>query len=193
MYESAKIFSGTATRYLAEKIASYSGERLGEVSVSRFSDGEFQPSFEETVRGELVFIVQSTFPPSDNLFERLMMVDAAKRASAKRIVAVMPYFGFARQDRKDEPRVSIGAKLVANFPIGPIFDGGGLNMTVMSYQESLDFGLLACPDLIDDVWHLADGLRDTLDELVKAADEATGAVKPKTTGRKPARAKAKST
>ena len=91
------------------------------------------------------------------------------------------------------PLYSAGAKLVANFPIGPIFDGGGLNMTVMSYQESLDFGLLACPDLIDDVWHLADGLRDTLDELVKAADEATGAVKPKTTGRKPARAKAKST
>ena len=113
MYESAKIFSGTATRYLAEKIAAYSGERLGEVSVSRFSDGEFQPSFEETVRGELVFIVQSTFPPSDNLFELLMMVDAAKRASAKRIVAVIPYFGFARQDRKDKPRVSVGAKLVA--------------------------------------------------------------------------------
>jgi ribose-phosphate pyrophosphokinase len=114
MYESAKIFSGTATRYLAEKIAANSGERLGEVTVSRFSDGEFQPSFEETVRGELVFIVQSTFPPSDNLFELLMMVDAAKRASAKRIVAVMPYFGFARQDRKDKPRVSIGARLVAN-------------------------------------------------------------------------------
>ena len=114
MHESAKIFSGTATRYLAEKIAANSGERLGEVTVSRFSDGEFQPSFEETVRGELVFIVQSTFPPSDNLFELLMMVDAAKRASAKRIVAVMPYFGFARQDRKDKPRVSIGAKLVAN-------------------------------------------------------------------------------
>lgn len=114
MQESSKIFSGSATRYLAEQIAAASGERLGEVTVSRFSDGEFQPSFEETVRGELVFIVQSTFPPSDNLFELLMMVDAAKRASAKRIVAVMPYFGFARQDRKDKPRVSIGAKLVAN-------------------------------------------------------------------------------
>jgi len=114
MQESAKIFSGTATRYLAEKIAASSGERLGEVSVARFSDGEFQPSFEETVRGQLVFVVQSTFPPSDNLFELLLMVDAAKRASAKRIVAVMPYFGFARQDRKDKPRVSIGAKLVAN-------------------------------------------------------------------------------
>jgi ribose-phosphate pyrophosphokinase len=114
MQESSKIFSGTATRYLSEKIAAASGERLGEVTVARFSDGEFQPSFEETVRGELVFIVQSTFPPSDNLFELLMMVDAAKRASAKRIVAVMPYFGFARQDRKDKPRVSIAAKLVAN-------------------------------------------------------------------------------
>ncbi len=114
MQESAKIFSGTATRYLAEHIAVASGERLGEVSVSRFSDGEFQPSFEETVRGDLVFIVQSTFPPADNLLELLMMVDAAKRASAKRIVAVIPYFGFARQDRKDKPRVSIGAKLVAN-------------------------------------------------------------------------------
>ena len=114
MQESAKIFSGTATRYLAERITAASGERLGEVAISRFSDGEFQPSFEETVRGELVFIVQSTVPPSDNLFELLLMVDAAKRASAKRIVAVIPYFGFARQDRKDKPRVSIGAKLVAN-------------------------------------------------------------------------------
>jgi ribose-phosphate pyrophosphokinase len=114
MTEPAKIFSGTATRYLAERIAAASGERLGEVTMSRFSDGEFQPSFEETVRGDLVFIVQSTFPPADNLLELLMMVDAAKRASAKRIVAVIPYFGFARQDRKDKPRVSIGAKLVAN-------------------------------------------------------------------------------
>jgi len=112
--ESAKIFSGTATRYLAERIAAESGERLGEVLISRFSDGEFQPSFEETVRGELVFIVQSTFPPAENLFELLLLVDAAKRASAKRIVAVVPYYGYARQDRKDKPRVSIGAKLVAN-------------------------------------------------------------------------------
>ncbi|MFZ1686054.1 MAG: ribose-phosphate pyrophosphokinase [Flavobacteriales bacterium] len=112
--EPAKIFGGSASRYLAEKVAAASGERLGEVTVARFSDGEFQPSYEETVRGDLVFIVQSTFPPADNLLELLMMVDAAKRASAKRIVAVMPYFGFARQDRKDKPRVSIGAKLVAN-------------------------------------------------------------------------------
>lgn len=109
-----KIFGGTASKHLAEQIASFSGERLGEVVLNRFSDGEFQPSFEETVRGDVVYIVQSTFPPADNLFELLMMVDAAKRASAKRIVAVIPYFGFARQDRKDKPRVSIGAKLVAN-------------------------------------------------------------------------------
>ena len=113
-HDSSKIFGGTATRALAQQIAQVSGQRLGEVTVSRFSDGEFQPSYEETVRGEVVFIVQSTMPPSDNLFELLLMVDAAKRASAKRIVAVMPYFGFARQDRKDKPRVSIGAKLVAN-------------------------------------------------------------------------------
>ena len=113
-HDSAKIFGGTATRDLAERIAVESGQKLGEVTVSRFSDGEFQPSFEETVRGKVVFIVQSTMPPSDNLFELLLMVDAAKRASAQRIVAVIPYFGFARQDRKDKPRVSIGAKLVAN-------------------------------------------------------------------------------
>ena len=114
LHDSSKIFGGTASRALAQQIADVSGQKLGEVTVSRFSDGEFQPSFEETVRGEVVFIVQSTMPPSDNLLELLLMVDAAKRASAKRIVAVMPYFGFARQDRKDKPRVSIGAKLVAN-------------------------------------------------------------------------------
>ncbi|HNK39775.1 MAG TPA: ribose-phosphate pyrophosphokinase [Flavobacteriales bacterium] len=114
LQETIKIFGGTASKYLAESIAAACGERVGNVVLNRFSDGEFQPSFEETVRGDVVYIVQSTFPPSDNLFELLMMVDAAKRASAKRIVAVMPYFGYARQDRKDKPRVSIGAKLVAN-------------------------------------------------------------------------------
>jgi ribose-phosphate pyrophosphokinase len=82
--------------------------------VLEFSDGEFQPSFEETVRGQFVFLIQSTMPPSDNLFELLLMIDAAKRASARQIIAVIPYFGFARQDRKDKPRVAIGAKLVAN-------------------------------------------------------------------------------
>lgn len=98
---------------LAEKIAAKHGIALGNVIVNTFSDGEFQPSFEESVRGADVFIIQSTVPPADNLMELLMMVDAAKRASARRIVAIMPYFGLARQDRKDKPRVPIGAKLVA--------------------------------------------------------------------------------
>lgn len=109
-----KIFSGRASVYLAEKIAKTYGISLGNVIINTFSDGEFQPSFEESVRGSDVFIVQSTFPPSDNLMELLMMIDAAKRASARRIVAIIPYFGLARQDRKDKPRVPIGAKLAAN-------------------------------------------------------------------------------
>ncbi|MEJ5302603.1 MAG: ribose-phosphate pyrophosphokinase [Bacteroidales bacterium] len=108
------IFSGRASRYLAEKIAKIYGQELGKINFITFSDGEFSVSFEETVRGNDIFIVQSTFAPSENLFELLMMADAAKRASAKRIVAVIPYYGFARQDRKDKPRVAIGAKLVAD-------------------------------------------------------------------------------
>jgi ribose-phosphate pyrophosphokinase len=114
MAQGIKIFAGRASKEIAENIAKSYGTTLGNVTVLEFSDGEFQPSFEETVRGQDVFIVQSTMPPSDNLFELLLMVDAAKRASARKIVAVMPYFGFARQDRKDKPRVAIGAKLVAN-------------------------------------------------------------------------------
>lgn len=109
-----KIFAGRASKHLAEQIAQKFGAPLGDVKVMEFSDGEFQPSFEETVRGQDVFIVQSTMPPTENLFELLLMVDAAKRASARKIVAVIPYFGFARQDRKDKPRVAIGAKLIAN-------------------------------------------------------------------------------
>ena len=109
-----KIFSGRASKQLAEQIAVSYGVPLGDVKVMEFSDGEFQPSFEETVRGQDVFIIQYTMTPSDNLFELLLMVDAAKRASARKIIAVIPYFGFARQDRKDKPRVAIGAKLVAN-------------------------------------------------------------------------------
>lgn len=108
------IFSGTASKYLAERIANNYGKSLGKATLTRFSDGEFQPSYEETLRGSEVFIVQSTFSPSDNLLELLLMIDAARRASARQIVAVIPYFGFARQDRKDKPRVSIGAKLVSN-------------------------------------------------------------------------------
>jgi ribose-phosphate pyrophosphokinase len=109
-----KFFSGSASPQLAEKIAVAYGSKLGNVVLSKFSDGEFSPSFEETVRGQDVFLIQSTFPPSDNLMELLLMIDAARRASARTIVAVIPYFGWARQDRKDKPRVSIGAKMVAN-------------------------------------------------------------------------------
>jgi len=114
MADTVKIFSGRATMVLAEQIAKNYGVDLGNIIISEFSDGEFIPSFEETVRGSKVFIIQSTPPPSDNLMELLLMIDAAKRASASQIVAVMPYFGMARQDRKDKPRVPIGAKLVAN-------------------------------------------------------------------------------
>ena len=109
-----KIFSGSSSRYIAERIANAFGTELGKTALLKFSDGEFQPSFEETVRGCRVFIVQSTFPPAENLMELLLMIDAAKRASAYKVIAVIPYFGFARQDRKDKPRVSIGAKMVVN-------------------------------------------------------------------------------
>ena len=108
-----KIFSGENSKYIAEKIAKSLNLDLGQKTLLHFSDGEFATSYDETVRGDHVFIVQSTFPPSDNLME-LLMIDAAKRASAYKVVAVIPYFGFARQDRKDRPRVAIGAKLVAN-------------------------------------------------------------------------------
>lgn len=109
-----KIMTGRSTRYLAEKISESYGDNLTDVEVLQFSDGEFEPIIQESVRGSFVFIVQSTFAPSDNLMELLMLIDAAKRASAGYIVAVMPYFGLARQDRKDKPRVAIGAKLVAD-------------------------------------------------------------------------------
>lgn len=109
-----KFFACQNSRYLAEKIVAKYGAELGNSEVLKFSDGEFQPAYNESIRGCTVFIVCSTFPPVDNMMELLLMIDAAKRASAHRVIAVMPYFGWARQDRKDRPRVSIGAKLVAN-------------------------------------------------------------------------------
>ena len=109
-----KFFSGSVDRALAGEIAQAYGSGLGDSQLVRFSDGELQPVLEETVRGFDVFLIQSTVPPADNLLELLLMVDAAKRASADNVVAVIPYFGMARQDRKDKPRVSIGSKLVAN-------------------------------------------------------------------------------
>ncbi|HUX94368.1 MAG TPA: ribose-phosphate pyrophosphokinase [Bacteroidales bacterium] len=109
-----KLFACTSSKHLAQNIADKLGIELGKSSVTRFSDGEFQPCFDESVRGCMVFIVQSTNPPADNLFELLLMIDAAKRASAYKVIAVIPYYGFARQDRKDRPRVSIGSKLSAD-------------------------------------------------------------------------------
>jgi ribose-phosphate pyrophosphokinase len=114
MQPSVKIFAGNVSHKLAEDIAEVAGKKLSEVTIQKFSDGEFQPRFMESVRGDHVFLVQSTCGPSDNLMELLMMIDAAKRASAGYITAVIPYYGFARQDRKDRPRVAIASKLIAN-------------------------------------------------------------------------------
>jgi ribose-phosphate pyrophosphokinase len=119
------VFSGTATRYLAERICQSLGCPLGQLLITKFSDGEFAVSYEESIRGRDVFLVQSTFPNSDNLMELLLMIDAAKRASARTINAVIPYFGWARQDRKDKPRVSIGAKLVAD-----LLSAAGVNRVI---------------------------------------------------------------
>ncbi len=119
------VFSGTATRYLAEKICLSLGCPLGKLVITKFSDGEFSVSYEESIRGRDIFLVQSTFPNSDNLMELLLMIDAAKRASARTINAVIPYFGWARQDRKDKPRVSIGAKLVAD-----LLSAAGVNRVI---------------------------------------------------------------
>src|SRR6187431_1956883 len=114
MSNNAKLFSGTGSKYLAEAIAQKFGEPLGKVNIQRFSDGEIYVEFQESIRGQFVFLIQSTYAPSDNLMELLLMIDAAKRASAYKVVAVLPYYGYARQDRKDKPRVAIGSKLVAN-------------------------------------------------------------------------------
>ena len=114
MLSNVKIFSGTGSKYLAEKIAAKMGLPLGQANIQRFSDGEIGVEFQESIRGRSVFLVQSTFSPTDNMMELLLMIDAAKRASAYKVIAVVPYYGYARQDRKDRPRVAIGSKLVAN-------------------------------------------------------------------------------
>lgn len=114
MKPNAKIFSGSSSQYLAERIAKKFGSPLGRINIQSFSDGEIGVEFLESIRGDYVFLVQSTFAPTDNLMELLLMIDAARRASAYKVIAVMPYYGFSRQDRKDRPRVAIGSKLVAN-------------------------------------------------------------------------------
>ena len=117
-----KLFSGTNSRYLADKIADYYGLPLSRLVVNKFKDGEMQPIIQESVRGAYVFFIQSTFAPADNLLELLLLIDGAKRASAGYITAVIPYFGYARQDRKDKPRVPISAKLIAN-----LLEAAGVN------------------------------------------------------------------
>jgi ribose-phosphate pyrophosphokinase len=114
MQSTAKIFSGTGSQHLAEQICKKYGTKLGNVNIQHFSDGEIYPIFMESVRGDYVFLVQSTHSPTDNLMELLLMIDAARRASAYKVIAVFPYYGYARQDRKDKPRVAIGSKLIAN-------------------------------------------------------------------------------
>lgn len=120
-----KVFSGTRSKYMAEEICKELGVELGKMNIQYFADGEFEVCFEESIRGCEVYLVQSTFPNSDNLMELLLMIDAAKRASAKSIIAVMPYFGWARQDRKDKPRVSIASKLVAD-----LLSAAGVNRVI---------------------------------------------------------------
>ena len=134
MNRSVKFFAGNNTQCLAEKIASCYGAKLSKASFVKFSDGEFEPSFDETVRGADVYLIQSTVPPSDNLFELLLMIDAAKRASAANIIAVIPYFGYARQDKKGKPRVPIGAKLVSN-----LLSAAGVNriMTIDLHADQI--------------------------------------------------------
>lgn len=114
MRSNLKLFSGTGSKYLAKQIALRFGEPLGEINIQKFSDGEIGVEYKESIRGQYVFLIQSTFAPTDNLMELLLMIDAAKRASADKVIAVIPYYGYARQDRKDRPRVAIGSKLVAN-------------------------------------------------------------------------------
>ena len=120
-----KVFSGTKSHYVATEIAHDLGVELGKMNILHFADGEFEVSYEESVRGVHVYLVQSTFPNTDNLMELLLMIDAAKRASAKSITAVIPYFGWARQDRKDKPRVSIASKLVAD-----LLSAAGINSLI---------------------------------------------------------------
>jgi len=172
MNKSVKFFAGTYTKDLANEIANAFESSLSSSSVVRFSDGEFEPSFDETVRGADVFLVQSTPPPSDNLMELLLMIDAAKRASAANIIAVIPYFGYARQDKKGKPRVPIGAKLVSN-----LLSAAGVNriMTIDLHADQIQ-GFFEVP--VDHLYaselFLEDIERLSLDNLVLASPDMGG-------------------
>jgi len=167
------VFSGRASRYLAEKICANLGCPLGNLLIQTFADGEFGVSFEESIRGKYVFLVQSTFPSADNLMELLLMIDAAKRASAAQIAAVIPYFGWARQDRKDKPRVAIGAKLVADM----LATAGIDRLITMDLHADQIQGFFDCP--VDHLYassvlmpYIANEVG--LDNLVMASPDAGG-------------------
>lgn len=168
-----KVFSGTNSRYLAEKICSHLNCPLGQMNVEHFADGEFSVSYDESIRGMQVFLVQSTNPGPDNLMELLLMIDAAKRASAKSIVAVIPYFGWARQDRKDKPRVAIGAKLIAD-----MLSAAGINrMMTMDLHADQIQGFFNLP--VDHLYASAvftDHIKENLDlqNLVIATPDVGG-------------------
>lgn len=172
MASEVKIFSGTATRYLAEKIADIFGAPLGNLVVNKFSDGEMEPSFQESVRGDTIFLIQSTFAPSDNIMELLLTIDAARRASAQKINVVIPYFGYARQDRKDKPRVSLGAKLVANL----LTTAGADRIVTMDLHAGQIQGFFDIPlDHLDSSAVFFPYLRDLqLDNLAVAAPDSGG-------------------
>ena len=173
MLPEAKIFAGRHTMQLAKNIASKYGIQQGDVKITEFSDGEFCPSFEETVRGNRVFLIQSTNPPADNLMELLLLCDAAKRASAKHITAVIPYFGLARQDRKDKPRVPIGAKVSAKM----LMAAGATRVMTMDLHADQIQGFFEVP--VDHLYSSALFIKDVeamhLDNLCVASPDMGGA------------------
>ena len=173
MLPEAKIFAGRHTMQLAKNIASKYGIQQGDVKITEFSDGEFCPSFEETVRGNRVFLIQSTNPPADNLMELLLLCDAAKRASAKHITAVIPYFGLARQDRKDKPRGPIGAKLSAKM----LMAAGATRVMTMDLHADQIQGFFEVP--VDHLYSSALFIKDAeamhLDNLCVASPDMGGA------------------
>lgn len=172
--QEVKLFSGTSSQYLAEKIADFYGADLGDLEVQRFSDGEMQPVINESVRGAYVFFIQSTFSPPSNLMELLLMIDAAKRASAGYITAVIPYFGYARQDRKDKPRVPIAGRLIAN-----LLEAAGANRVMtMDFHADQIQGFFDIPvDHLQSVAIYTDYLENQDLEKVIFASPDVGGVK----------------
>lgn len=173
-----KLFSGTETQYLSEKIADFHGQALGDITVNRFSDGEMHPVINESVRGSYVFFIQSTFAPADNILELLLMIDAAKRASAGYITAVIPYFGYARQDRKDKPRVPISAKLIA----GLLKDAGVNRVMTMDFHADQIQGFFNIPvdHLKSEAIFIPYLKKQKLDDVIFASPDVGGVKRART-------------